>query len=132
MFKSMNGNKGNKRHLFRKLGIYDIIGKKGKITFFLYWGWDLKAFPISPWYFKSRPKITSYELAHVHPVLWTLVWFKFNCPPIIIIISMHKVPDSSNIFISYAATAASFVFNCIYILHCASALMLCGTLGVFL
>jgi hypothetical protein len=29
MFKNMNcnkGNKGNKRHLFRKLGIYDKIG----------------------------------------------------------------------------------------------------------
>ena len=32
MFKNMNwnkGNKGNKRHLFSKLGIYDKIGKKG-------------------------------------------------------------------------------------------------------
>ena len=28
MFKNMNWNKGNKRHLFRKLGIYDKIGKK--------------------------------------------------------------------------------------------------------
>jgi len=31
MFKNMNwnkGNKGNKRHLFRKLGIYNKIGKK--------------------------------------------------------------------------------------------------------
>ena len=30
MFKNMNGNKGNNSHLFRKLGIYDKIGKKGK------------------------------------------------------------------------------------------------------
>ena len=33
MFKNMNwnkGDKGNKRHLFRKLGIYDKIGKKGQ------------------------------------------------------------------------------------------------------
>ena len=34
MLKNMNwnkGNKGNKRHLFSKLGIYDKIDKKGKI-----------------------------------------------------------------------------------------------------
>ena len=42
MFKNMNWikrNKGNKRDLFRKLGIYDKIGKKGNniVAFQLQW-----------------------------------------------------------------------------------------------